>query len=177
MCWLFFTGQAILARAAACISVFTFQAFSPCAGKAFEGVWSPSLQSSLSFCAPRFRRPALKLLLGLSALMASWSATFGDSLPYDRNSNQGEGWYPNVFQARTARESPWHSGPTPDWTNTAGFDKDVFSFARVRYTRLSRSRQVWWNGGYWFSDYPDSDLNLSYRLQQLSSIKVNPNGR
>ena len=25
-------------------------------------------------------------------------------------------------------------------------------------------------------DWPDSDLNFSYRLQQLTSLKVNPNG-
>jgi hypothetical protein len=96
---------------------------------------------------------------------------------YDRNSTGSEGWYPNVNQAKTAREAPFHSGPTPTWTNPLAFDKDVFSFARVRYTRQSRGGHVWWNGGCWYSDYPDSDLNLSYRLQQLTSVKVNPNGR
>lgn len=65
------------------------------------------------------------------------------------------------------------------WTNTTGFDKDTFTFARVRWTRQTRSRYgpVWWNGGYWYSDSPDSDLNLSFRLQQLTSLKVNPDGR
>jgi hypothetical protein len=110
--------------------------------------------------------------------MVCSSAAFGDPAAYDRNSHQGEGWNPTVHLATTARESAWHSGPTPDWTNTAGFEKDVFSFARVRWTRLTRFRDnVWWNGGYWYSDSPDSDLNLSYRLQQLTSMKVNPNGR
>lgn len=110
------------------------------------------------------------------ALLFSSNGLAGPS-PYDRNSHQGEGWNPNVHMASTARESPWHSGPTPDWTNTAGFEKDVWSFARVRWTRQTRSAQVWWNGGYWYSDYPDSDLNLSFRVQQLTSLKVNPNGR
>jgi len=96
---------------------------------------------------------------------------------FDRNSVGNEGWDPRVNQAKTARESPWHSGPTPTWTNEPAFEKDVFSFARVRYTRQTRSARVWWHGGYWYSDYPDSDLNLSYRLQQLTSIKVNPDGR
>jgi hypothetical protein len=96
---------------------------------------------------------------------------------YDRNSEGGEGWYPGVNTARTAREAPWRSAPTPPWTNAVSFGRDVFSFARVRYSRLSRSPTVWWNGGYWYSDYPDSDLNLSYRLQQLTSIKVDPDGR
>jgi hypothetical protein len=96
---------------------------------------------------------------------------------YYRNSVGGEGWYPGVDKARTARESPWHDSPTPTWTNQPAFSKDVFTFARVRYTRLSRSGRVWWNGGYWYSDYPDSDLNLSWRLQQMTSLKVDPNGR
>lgn len=118
------------------------------------------------------------LLPGLTGLVIVFSfGGFAAPSPYDRNSHQGEGWNPYVHLAGTARESPWHSGPTPDWTNTSGFQKDVFSFARVRWTRQSRSRQVWWNGGYWYSDYPDSDLNLSYRVQQLTSQKVNPNGR
>jgi hypothetical protein len=97
----------------------------------------------------------------------------------DRNSDnpRAEGWYPGVETAKTAREGPFHSGATPTWTNRFGFEKDVFSFARVRYTRLSRGGRVWWNGGYWFSDSPDSDLNLSFRLQQMTALKVNPDGR
>jgi hypothetical protein len=132
------------------------------------------------YSAFRAARPALAAIgfLALIATLVVFSRTaLADPATYDRNSFQGEGWNPNVHLAKTARESPWHSGPTPDWTNTAGFAKDAFSFARVRWTRQTRSRQTWWNGGYWYSDYPDSDLNLSFRIQQLSSIKVNPNGR
>lgn len=33
-----------------------------------------------------------------------------------------------------------------------------------------------WGGGRWRTDYPDSDLNFSYRLQQLTSMEVDPNG-
>ena len=90
----------------------------------------------------------------------------------------GEGWIPNADTVRTAREVPFRSSPTPEWTNAPAFEKDAFTFARVRYTRLSRSGGgVWWNGGYWYSDFPDSDLNLSYRLQQMTSVKSDPNGR
>lgn len=96
----------------------------------------------------------------------------------DRNSHMGEGWTPNGDTIRTAREAPFHSTEAPSWTNAPAFEKDVFTFARVRYTRLTpRAGGVWWNGGYWYSDYPDSDLYLSFRLQQMTSIKVNPNGR
>ncbi len=31
-----------------------------------------------------------------------------------------------------------------------------------------------WGGGPWSIDFPDSDLNFSFRLQQLTSLKVNP---
>ena len=33
----------------------------------------------------------------------------------------------------------------------------------------------YFGGGRWAIDFPDSDLNFSFRLQQLTSLKVNPN--
>jgi len=73
---------------------------------------------------------------------------------------------------RTAREIPSHSTGTPVWTNAPGFDKDVFTFVRVK-----RERRPYSTGGPWTTDTPDSDLNLSYRLQQMTSMKVDPDGR
>ena len=32
----------------------------------------------------------------------------------------------------------------------------------------------YFGGGRWATDFPDSDLNFSFRLQQLTSLKVNP---
>jgi hypothetical protein len=32
------------------------------------------------------------------------------------------------------------------------------------------------SGGNWATDYPDSDLNFSFRLHQLTSMEVNPDG-
>ena len=59
----------------------------------------------------------------------------------------------------------------PDWTNEPEMQKDVFTFVRVRYNS--------WRDSYrwprWKIDYPDSDLNFSFRLWQLTSLKVNPN--
>jgi hypothetical protein len=94
-----------------------------------------------------------------------------------RNSSpRAEGWVPNVDNIKTAREAAYESGSeTPTWTNRVSFERDVFTFARVRYTRLPRSSSA--RGGFWYSDFPDSDLNLSFRLQQLTSLKVDPNGR
>jgi hypothetical protein len=75
---------------------------------------------------------------------------------------------------RTAREIPSHSTGTPNWQNPAGFEKDVFTFVRVRY---SRNTYGWGSAGNWTTDLPDSDLNLSFRLQQMTSLKVDPDGR
>ena len=75
---------------------------------------------------------------------------------------------------RTAREAPSHSTGTPNWTNAAGFEKDVFTFVRIHY---SRNPYGSYSAGNWITDFPDSDLNLSYRLQQVTSIKVDPEGR
>ncbi|MBL7187501.1 MAG: DUF4159 domain-containing protein [Phycisphaerae bacterium] len=71
----------------------------------------------------------------------------------------------------------------PKWEPDKEFSKDVFTFVRIRYSsryggggygrgRGHRGR----GGGGWTTDYPDSDLNFSYRLQQLTSMEVDPNG-
>lgn len=73
---------------------------------------------------------------------------------------------------RTAREIDSHSTGTPMWTNPAGFEKDVFTFARIK-----RRRAYDGDGSAWTTDAPDSDLNLSYRLQQMTSMRVDPEGR
>lgn len=79
---------------------------------------------------------------------------------------------------RTAREVPSHSTGTPEWTNPRPFEKDVFTFARIRYGSGSGGGfNGWRRGSGWATDMPDSDLNLSYRLQQMTSLKVDPNGR
>lgn len=57
----------------------------------------------------------------------------------------------------------------PEWEVDKNFKTDVFTFVRVRYKSWGRY------GGGWETDMPDSDLNFSYRLQQLTSLKVDPN--
>lgn len=75
-------------------------------------------------------------------------------------------------QERTAREIESHSTGTPTWTNAPGFTQDVFTFARVVY-----DQDGWGGHGGWSTDTPDSDLNFSYRLQQMTSMLVDPDGR
>ncbi len=65
----------------------------------------------------------------------------------------------------------------PSWEVDANFKNDIFTFARVQYSdgggRGGWGRRGGW-GEKWKTDHPDSDLNFSLRLQQLTSIKVNP---
>ncbi len=75
---------------------------------------------------------------------------------------------------RTAREVASHSSGTPEWTNPPAFPRDAFTFVRVVW---SDNPSAYFDGGSWITDFPDSDLNLSFRLQQMTSIKVDPNGR
>ena len=101
---------------------------------------------------------ALFAVLATSLSVAQW-----------RRGRGGEGRVPR--DVRTAREADSHSNGTPEWQNAPAFKKDVFTFVRIRYTshyRLGR--------GDWRTDFPDSDLNFSFRLQQMTSIKVDPNG-
>lgn len=84
---------------------------------------------------------------------------------------RGETYVPDGV--RTARQVQSHSSETPAWTNAPGFQKDVFTFVRIRY----HTGSPWTTHGDWSTDCPDSDLNLSYRLQQMTSLKVDPDGR
>ena len=54
----------------------------------------------------------------------------------------------------------------PTWDVDKKFSKDMFTFVRIKYESYGR--------GGWFIDYRDSELNFSLRLQQLTSMKVNP---
>jgi hypothetical protein len=93
---------------------------------------------------------------------------------YGRRGYGEGGWGGGGEGVRTAREIPSHSTGTPEWTNPKSNEKDVFTFTRVRYSGGGYYRR---RSGGWATDLPDADLNLSYRLQQMTSMKVNPDGR
>lgn len=78
---------------------------------------------------------------------------------------------------KTSRELGSRSVGTPDWENPRAFTTDVFTFARLRYDTAPRPIYGQRTGGGWTTDLPDADLNLSYRLQQLTSLRVDPNTR
>ncbi len=84
----------------------------------------------------------------------------------------------------------------PYWEPDKEFADDVFTFVRIEYSSGwggggygggygqrrgggRRGGRGWGGGrggGRWATDYPDSDLNFSYRLQQLTAMEVNPDG-
>ncbi len=109
--------------------------------------------------------PVLSVFLVVSAVVLAQSR-FG-------RRGWGEGGW-GGSGARTAREVPSHSTGTPEWTNPKAFERDVFTFTRVQYDSGGYSRR---RGGGWSTDLPDADLNLSYRLQQMTSMKVSSDGR
>jgi hypothetical protein len=60
-------------------------------------------------------------------------------------------------------------GGVPEWEVDPHFKHDVFTFVRLQYDSRPYGR-----GGGWAVDFPDGELNLSLRLQQLTTLKVNP---
>jgi hypothetical protein len=120
---------------------------------------------------------ALALSVSLAQRYSHWRWGAGGG---DTGITYTEGGVPvNVDTVRTARETESGSTGTPNWTNQPGFEKDVFTFVRLIYRRAPNGSGIssTSSGRGWITDYPDSDLNLSYRIQQVTSIKVDPDGR
>lgn len=110
---------------------------------------------SLPFPLTRRRRRLLAPVLTAAALLAAVaSAQF-----------QGGG----RRRPSPSADGPVDRGNIPTWPLDPHFTKDVFTFARIKY-RSTYERQSL----AWYTDYPDADLNLSFRLQQITSIRVNP---
>jgi len=109
-------------------------------------------------------RPVFYLLL---ALLWSFSGPESWAQRSERRNGQGT----DISNPRGNQ----HSVETPIWTNTPGFEKDVFTFVRLIYHSGGRGRRSW--GGKWLTDWPDADLNFAWRLQQMTSLKVDPNGK
>jgi hypothetical protein len=99
-------------------------------------------------------------LTALFALACVIEMTYGQSRYMQRRYGTG----------RTQTELPENRNGVPTWDVDPDFKHDVFTFVRIEYDSD-------WRPGSWLTDFPDADLNLSYRLQQLTSLKVDPNGR
>ena len=80
---------------------------------------------------------------------------------------------------QSAREADQDRGGTtsPAWTIPEPFKKDVFTFVRIKYSVSGAHGYGHSPSLRWSIDFPDSDLNFSFRLQQATSIRVNPDGK
>jgi len=99
-----------------------------------------------------------------------WRGDRGDNGPIVQTEG---GELVNEDTVRTARETAPHSIDLPVWTNPPAFAQDVFTFTRIIF-KSSPGGPSWLG---WVNDYPDADLNLSGRLEQLSSIRTDPDCR
>lgn len=113
----------------------------------------------------RIHRP---LKFGLLALLAlCTSAVLAQRDGFRGGYRRGFGGY-----GRGRSADPSGRNGVPDWEKDVQFQHDVFTFVRIDYSS--------WGGRGWrrsMIDYPDSDLNFSYRLQELTSMKVDPDGK
>ena len=76
---------------------------------------------------------------------------------------------------RRGRSSEWQSvgrNGVPTWEVDKQFSKDLFTFVRIKYD--SGGYGYGRGGGGWATDFRDSELNFTLRLQQLTSMKVDP---
>ena len=146
-------------------------------------------------------RRAGKILAGCWALAVTGGTNSAQPNPEGGGSlvRMEGGGYVDEDTVRTARETVSHSVTLPEWKNPRGFEKDVFTFARIIF--WSDPARPAERGGFgggpgggpgggrgggggfgggrlgWVIDYPDADLNFSHRLQQLTSMKVDPDAR
>ncbi len=131
-------------------------------------------------CAARARRLSRPVLLLFTAFLAAGAllAQRGGFGGGGGGRGGGGGFYGGggIYVApgtRTAREIPTRSTGTPEWEYPGAFRGDVFTFVRLRFDAAPRPN--YGGRGSWTTDLPDADLNLSWRLQQMTSLKVDPN--
>jgi len=120
------------------------------------------------------RRLTLLALLGLMAIAAGVS--LGQPMFQQRGRGGGRGGRMRMSDGKI----PADRAGVPNWKVDEHFKNDVFTFVRIEYDSYGgggRRGGGWGYGGgwrRWLTDFPDSDLNFSFRLQQLTSLKVNP---
>ena len=67
-----------------------------------------------------------------------------------------------IFAQAPPRDPFMNRRGIPDWELSKEMPHDVFTFVRIRYNSYG------FRGRKWATDYPDADLNFSYRLQELT---------
>jgi hypothetical protein len=101
----------------------------------------------------------LMAALLLSAQAQFWGGRGG------RGGRFGRGAYIPPERQREQEEMEKALNPT--------FKEDVFTFARLKFQHVERG-YGYGGGRIWDDDSPEADLNLIYRLYQVTSLKVRP---
>jgi len=136
------------------------------------------------------------MLCGIASMT---SAQFGGRFSGGRGGGGRDGEY--VAGNEPITPLPEDRKGVPNWQLDPNFKRDAFTFVRLRFTNIGYRGGSdgfangfgggGFNGGYgrgspgggrgmrgtgtsWKNDWPDSDLDFSFRLQQLTSLKVNP---
>lgn len=114
---------------------------------------------------------AFSSLFGLFVLFSV--AQIRDGKPDEQSPNSGRG-FSREIRPRVWRPKRMPSrSEFPSWEVDTAFKEDVFTFVRIQYD--SDGPFGWWDR--WDNDYPDGDWNFSYRLQNLTSLQVAPDGK
>src|SRR5687767_6419317 len=77
------------------------------------------------------------------------------------------------FRDRGGGSHPYsmERGDVPTWDLDSDLPRDCFMWARLEFRSWTQQRS--WT---WYTDFRDSDLNMSYRLQTLTALRVDPEG-
>ena len=102
------------------------------------------------------------LLLQLTAHLALWVCVLSSPL--------------TGHAQRNAREMVSEGTEMPTWKVDPEFLYDTFTFARVRYSVDGTYGFGHDSENRWKTDCPDSDINFGWRIQQMTSIAVHPDG-
>ncbi|MCZ6671784.1 MAG: DUF4159 domain-containing protein [Verrucomicrobia bacterium] len=82
--------------------------------------------------------------------------------------------YQEDYRQSGGRRRPMPSrGEFPSWEIESQFKQDVFTFVRIQYDSFGSFG--WWSR--WDNDFPDSDWNFSYRLQEMTALEVAPESK
>ncbi len=119
------------------------------------------MRQRLATSARKFAAPLTLLLIAL--LIYSAHAQFGGG---GRRGGRGRRGYFYLNPERVKEQEIMTKALDPAFTN------DVFTFARLKFSADLGAR--YGGGRLWDDDAPDAELNLIFRLYQVTSLKVRP---
>ncbi len=79
-----------------------------------------------------------------------------------------------TFDTMLPAEEPPEKKPEPA---PMRMDKDKFTFVRIKYSAGTRTAHPFGRSRRWMTDYPDSDVNLTARVKEVTGVEVDPAGK